>query len=68
MLTSRCIVQISGFIAYLVLGPGISMIPRIVRLDPGEAVLDSVSGIGSGELSLFSLGQECGCGGSWGKA
>jgi hypothetical protein len=55
VLTSRDIIKVSRFIADLVLRPSPGMIPRVIRLDPREAIRLSISGLGSGELLLMSF-------------
>jgi hypothetical protein len=55
VLASRDIIKVSRFIADLVLRPSPGMIPRVIRLDPREAIRLSISGLGSGELLLMSF-------------
>lgn len=66
VLTGGSIVQVSRFIADLVLGPGIGMIPRIVWLNPRETVFLAIGGLGRSKSSFST--QEGGSGrcGSWG--
>jgi hypothetical protein len=60
MLAGGHIVKVRRFIADLVLGPGIGMIPWVVRFDPREAVRLHIGGLRAWELGLLVASKEGG--------
>lgn len=58
MLSGGNVIKIGRFIGDLVLWPGVGVVPRVVGLDPGEAVLGFIGGISGHQEGLHLLHEE----------
>jgi hypothetical protein len=58
MLSGGDIIEVSRLVAHLVLGPSVSMISGIIRLNPAERIRLGISSLRARKLGLLILAEE----------